>query len=248
MTMQTPHKRPTIDLTVVIPSKNEGANLNLLLPALQTALGGLPIHSEILVVDAASADGTPDIVASHGARYLREKGRGYGHAILTGAQAAHGNYIITMDADLSHPTRFIQDLWAARDQGDLVIASRYVAGGDADQPFFRLLLSKVLNAFFRFGLSLTVLDLTSGFRLYNRRVFDGLEIRFTSFVFLVELLLKIMRRGGHVAEVPFHYEPREEGQSNARIIHFGIDYCRLFYQMWRIRNACSFPDYSGRAC
>ena len=237
-----------IALSVVIPAKNEGANLELLLPSLQDALAGLDIATEVLVVDADSDDGTPDIVASHGARYLREKGRGYGHAILTGAEAARGDYMITMDADLSHPTKFIQDLWAAREQGDLVIASRYVSGGGADQPFFRLLLSKILNAFFRFGLTLTVLDLSSGYRLYNRKVFEGLEIRFTTFVFLVELLLKIMARGGHVAEIPFHYEPREEGRSNARIIQFGIDYCRLFYQMWRIRNACDFPDYDWRAC
>jgi len=237
-----------INLSVVIPSKNEGANLDLLLPELQQALAGLPLRAEVLVVDAASEDGTPDIVASHGARYLREQGRGYGHAILTGAAAARGDYIITMDADLSHPTKFIEDLWAARDRGDLVIASRYVAGGSADQPFFRLLLSKILNAFFRIGLSLSVLDLSSGYRLYHRRVFEGLDIRFTSFVFLVELLLKIMGRGGHVAEIPFRYEPREEGRSNARIVQFGIDYCRLFYQMWRIRNACNFPDYDWRAC
>ncbi len=246
--MHDPVENPSLDLTIIIPSKNEGPNLNLLLPALQETLTRLPIRAEILVVDAASDDGTPDIVASHGARYLREKGRGYGHAILTGAQAARGDYFITMDADLSHPTKFIEDLWAAREEGDLVIASRYVEGGGADQPFFRLLLSKILNAFFRYGLSLTALDLTSGYRLYHRRVFEGLEIRFTSFVFLVELLLTIMKRGGHVAEVPFHYEPREEGRSNARIIQFGIDYCRLFYQMWRIRNACTFPDYDWRAC
>jgi glycosyltransferase involved in cell wall biosynthesis len=240
-------KNGSIDLSVVIPSKNEGANLDLLLPDLHQALEELDIQSEVLVVDAASADGTPDIVASHGARYLREKGRGYGHAILTGVAAARGQYILTMDADHSHPTRFVRELWAARGAGDLVIASRYVEGGGADQPFFRLLLSKILNAFFRFGLSIPVQDMSSGFRLYNRRVFDGIEIQFTTFVFLVELLLKTMQRGGHIAEVPFHYAPRGEGVSNARIIQFGVDYCRLFYQVWKLRNACNFPDYDWRA-
>lgn len=245
--MQDRSQSESIDLTVVIPSKNEGANLDLLLPELRKVLDEIGIGAEILVVDAASGDGTPDIVASHGARYLREKGRGYGHAILTGVEAARGNYILTLDADLSHPTRFVKDLWAARGQGDLVIASRYVDGGAADQPYFRLLLSKILNAFFRFGLSVNVLDMSSGFRLYNKRVFKDIEIRFTSFVFLVELLLKTMQRGGHIAEVPFHYAPRGEGVSNARIVQFGIDYCRLFYQMWCIRNYCNFPDYDWRA-
>lgn len=245
--MTKPSAKTDLDLSIVIPAKNEGPNLDVLLPQLKAALNELGLRWEILVVDAASDDGTPDIVASHGARYLAERGKGYGHAILTGAHHARGGWILTMDADHSHPARFIRDLWEARHQGDLVIASRYVAGGSADQPGFRLLLSKVLNGFFRIGLALPARDLSSGFRIYNRRIFEGLEIRFTTFVFLVELLLNVMRQGREIAEIPFHYEPRDKGQSNARIIAFGMDYCRLFYQMWRIRNSCTFPDYDWRA-
>lgn len=245
--MPTPGHRETLDLSILIPSKHEGANLDLLLPQVQNALSDLGIRTEILVVDAASDDGTPDIAASHGARYLCEKTPGYGSAIVAGARAARGQYIITMDADHSHPARFLKDLWAARDRADLVIASRYVPGGAADQPLFRLFLSKVLNGFFRFGLSLPARDLSSGFRLYHRRVFERFQPRFTNFVFLVELLLHTMRAGRDIAEIPFAYAPRDQGRSNARIIQFGIDYCRLFYQMWRIRNSCTFPDYDWRA-
>jgi len=240
-------KTADLDLSIVIPSKNEGPNLDVLLPTLQVALSQLDLRTEILVVDAASEDGTPDIAASHGARYLSEQAPGYGNAILTGAQAARGEFIVTMDADHSHPAKFIQDLWNAREEGDLVIASRYVTGGSANQPFFRLFLSKILNNFFRIGLALPVQDLSSGFRLYHRRVFRNFEPRFTTFVFLVELLLHIMREGRTIAEIPFQYEPRDRGVSNARIIQFGLDYCRLFHQMWRIRNSCTFPDYDWRA-
>lgn len=245
--MPTAAKNAAVDLSVVIPSKNEGANLDILLPRVQAALEALAIRTEVLVVDAASDDGTPDVAASHGARYLSEQAPGYGNAILTGAREARGEYIITMDADQSHPAKFIQDLWNGRGRGDLVIASRYVKGGSADQPLFRLFLSKILNTFFRVGLALPALDLTSGFRLYHRRVFRDLNIRFTSFVFLVELLLNIMRQGRAIAEIPFRYEPRDKGRSNARIVQFGLDYCRLFHQMWRIRNSCTFPDYDWRA-
>lgn len=245
--MPAADKNATLDLSVVIPSKNEGANLDLLLPLLQPALTDLGVRAEVLVVDATSGDGTPDIAASHGARYFCERAPGYGQAILTGAREARGEYIITMDADHSHPTRFIQDLWEARDRGDLVIASRYCRGGSANQPLVRLLLSRILNAFFRAGLSLPVSDLTSGYRLYHRRAFRNLDARFTSFVFLVELLLHVMGQGRDVAEIPFHYEPRGEGRSNARIIQFGLDYLRLFHRMWRIRNSCNFPDYDWRA-
>ncbi|MBX3178632.1 MAG: glycosyltransferase [Candidatus Hydrogenedentes bacterium] len=236
-----------IDLSIIIPSKNEGPNLDALLPALQEALRELDIHAEILVVDAASDDGAPDIVASHGARYLAEQGTGYGNAILTGARHALGRYILTMDADHSHPARFISDLWHARERADLIIASRYTVGGSADQPFIRLCLSKLLNAFFRIGLDLPASDLSSGFRLYHSRVFRRFEPKYTSFVMLVEVLLHALRDGRDVAEIPFQYAPRDHGVSNARVILFGIEYCRLFHQMWRIRNSCTFPDYDWRA-
>ncbi|MDP2325886.1 MAG: methyltransferase domain-containing protein, partial [Gammaproteobacteria bacterium] len=62
-----------------------------------------------------------------------------------------------------------------------------------------------------------------------------------------ELLLHILREGREIAEIPFQYAPRGQGRSNARIVQFGLDYCRLFHAMWRIRNSCTFPDYDWRA-
>jgi len=152
-----------------------------------------------------------------------------------------------MDADMSHPAEFIRHLWEARENADIVIASRYVAGGRADQPMFRLLLSRILNGFFAIGLSIPVRDLSSGFRLYRKRLFERIDFQFLNFVLLVEILLRAFACGARIKEVPFHYQPRIHGGSHARIIHFGFDYLRLFGRIWRIRNSVEFPDYDWRA-
>lgn len=240
-------KRNTLDLSVVIASLNEAPNLFRLLPVLKEALEGLGVTWEILVIDGDSRDGTQKVVENAGATYVLEARRGYGMAIIRGIEEARGTYVLTMDADMSHPAEFIRALWDVRQRADVVIASRYVPGGYADQPWLRLLLSRVLNQFFAMGLSIPARDLSSGFRLYRKNLFDGMEIRFTNFVILIEILLQAYGKGLAIREVPFHYHPRQTGSSKARIIAFGKDYLRLFYRVWKMRNSVDFPDYDWRA-
>ena len=240
-------QKNSLDLSVVIPTINEGPNLYRLLPRLKEALEEIPACYEILVIDGDSKDGTESIVNGAGATYIHEEQHGYGNAIIRGLSEAKGTYVLTMDADLSHPTAFVKNLWAAREDADITIASRYVPGGHAEQPLFRLFLSKVLNIFFGKGLSIDVKDLSSGYRLYRKNIFGRLELDFTNFVLLIDILLKAHAQGFIVQEVPFHYKPRGSGSSKARVFKFGLDYLRLFYRVWKIRNSVSFPDYDWRA-
>lgn len=247
--MKVPLKVSTLNLSVVIPALNEAPNLYRLIPLLRDALDGLGVSWEVIVVDGDSPDGTRAVVEHAGApfRYVCETESGYGRAIIRGVSEANGEYVLTMDADMSHPTEFIRHLWDARVNHDIVIASRYVPGGYADQPLFRYGLSRVLNSFFGVGLNIPVKDLSSGFRLYRKYLFSKVDLRFTNFVILVEILLLAFGRGLHIKEVPFHYQPRVSGGSHARIIKFGIDYLRLFHRIWKIRNSVEFPDYDWRA-
>jgi len=77
-----------------------------------------------------------------------------------------------MDADLSHPPTFVADLWAHRDEAEVLVASRYVPGGAATMPLLRALLSRILNRVFARGLGVPLEDLSSGFRLYRTSVLD----------------------------------------------------------------------------
>lgn len=260
--MKIPLRADTLDLSVVIAAMNEAPNLYRLIPDLSNALKQLDISYEIIIVDADSQDGTQKVVEQAGARYVCEKRPGYGTAIVRGVMEAQGAYVATMDADLSHPAPFISTLWNARNSGDIVIASRYVPGGHADQPVFRYFLSRVLNSFFGKGLSINVGDMSSGFRLYRKNIFQNMELpegddvgkkpsiktlSYTNFVILIQILLLAYANGLHIKEVPFHYQPRISGSSKARIIKFGKDYLRLFYRVWKLRNSIEFPDYDWRA-
>jgi dolichol-phosphate mannosyltransferase len=202
---------------------------------------------EVIVVDGGSADGTPRWAAEAGARVVRQPGRGYADALLFGFREAQGDYVVSMDADYSHDPDFLRALWAARDDAELVIASRYVAGGYAYMPAFRRVLSRILNAVSRSVLSLPVGDLSSGFRLYHRHVLAGLAPRARRFDVLIEILARIRADGWRIKEVPFHYRQRQGGRSHAGIISFGLAYARTLGRMWALRNSLESADYDDRA-
>ena len=141
-------------------------------------------------------------------------------------------YIITMDADHSHPAQFVEELWNHRDQSHMLIASRYVPGGIADMSLFRRALSGILNRTFGWLLALPFRDLSSGFRLYRRDVLLALHPVARDFDILEELLIELYARGCVIREVAFHSEPRGAGHSHARLWKFGWSYLKTLSRMW----------------
>ena len=225
------------DLSVVIPALNERDNLERLLPAIFEVTSDCGLRAEVIVADGPSHDGTSQVAAELGARVVRQKERGYGGALLAGFAAAGAPYILTMDADLSHPAAFIKDMWDRRGEAELLIASRYVPGGGATVGTMRRILSIILNAVFRFALDLPIRDLSSGFRLYRRKALDPLRVESRDFDVLEEILVLGHNRGWKIAEIPFHYMPRESGVSHARLIQFGVAYVKTLLKMRRLKNS-----------
>ena len=236
-----------LDLSIVIPALNEGPNLELLLPQLKVVLDNLAIRWEVIIVTRDHDTGTREAGERGGARVLNQQEPGYGGALLCGFGAAGGRYILTMDADLSHQPTFIKDMWGAKDCAEVVVASRYVAGGSADMPMGRYLLSRVLNAFFCRGLGLKIHDLSSGYRLYRKSAVAGQTLRARDFDVLQEILVRAHAEGWRVAEVPFVYKPRIHGSSHARVLKFGLAYIRTFWSLWGLRNSIMAADYDDRA-
>jgi len=234
-------------LSIIIPAWNEADNLALLLPQLREILADLGGESEILVADNDSPDATAAICRREGVRCLSVGGPGYGRALRAGFAAARGEYLLTMDADLSHPAAFIRTLWEHRSRADVVIASRYLREGEADMPPLRLFLSRLLNWSFRKALDVSIRDLSSGFRLYRREVIQEVAPTGRDFNVLQEILFKAYSKGFRVLEVPFHYHRRESGRSHARLLAFGVHYIRTFWSMWRLRNSIASGDYDRRA-
>jgi dolichol-phosphate mannosyltransferase len=235
------------ELAVVIPAWNERENLELLLPALRETIEGLGVSYELVVVDGGSSDGTVEAAGRRGARVVQQKVRGYGGALLAGFAATSTPYIITMDADLSHRPVFIEELWRRRDEAELVVASRYVPGGESRTGWFRHLMSRILNVTYTRVLSLPLHDISSGFRMYRRDTLDGLALQARDFDVLEEILIKIYTQGFRILELPFRYLSRGSGRSHARLLKFAWAYLKTLVRMWQLRNSVASSDYDHRA-
>ncbi len=236
-----------MDLSVVLPVVNECDNLRELIPRLNELAQRLHLSHEIVVVDGGSTDGTQETAAAMGARVVRERRRGYAGALETGFDEAHGDYILTLDADMSHDPDFVAKMWRGHERADVVIASRYVRGGVAYTSLVRNLSSRLLNRVLRRVLSMPVRDLSSGFRLYRRAALQDLALKGRNFDVLEEILVTAYNRGFSVIEVPFTYFPRGAGRSHARLIRFGMDLTRAAVQLWKLRNSLTAADYEERA-
>jgi glycosyltransferase involved in cell wall biosynthesis len=232
---------------VVIPCRNEAENLKLLLPQLKGVVASFDRPVTLHVVDGHSTDGTPEVARAHGVEVLSQRGSGYGGAIKTALDTLDADWVITLDADCSHPPATLKSLISALGQAEIIIASRYVDSGYARMPRFRKLLSVLLNRTFRWVLSVPVHDLSSGYRAYDRKAISAIPVEQETFAFLPEIALKAFAQGYRVHEVPFHYRLRAGGSSNARVIAFGIQYAKLLGTFWVFRNSVDCADYDSRA-
>jgi glycosyltransferase involved in cell wall biosynthesis/tetratricopeptide (TPR) repeat protein len=233
-----------MDLSVVIATWNEAANLPPLITELRKALAPHALAYEILVVDGGSRDGTAEVARGLGCEVMLQEEEGFGGAIRTGLDRARGAWILTMDADLSHPPDFFGEMWRRREEAEVVIASRFVPGGRADMPRLRIVLSRILNRTFSELLAIPLRDLSSGFRLYRASAVRAFRTEARDFNVQQELLTGLLVRGGRALEVPFHYRPRVHGSSHARIWKFGRSYLRSLWHLFFVR-ATAFAG--GRA-
>jgi dolichol-phosphate mannosyltransferase len=235
------------ELSVVIPAWNEAKNLEVLLPGLAAVTKDAKISAELIVVDGGSVDDTRAIAAALGARVIVQRHRGYGAALLEGFAAATAPWVATMDADLSHRPTVLKDLWAARGEGDAVIASRYVPGGASETERSRRVLSRLLNSVYSRVLAVPVRDLSSGFRLYRRDLVAGLPVTGVDFDVLPEIITRLYADGYHAAEVPFRFACRGSGRSHVHLARFAWSYLKTLHRLWRLRGSIESADYDHRA-
>jgi dolichol-phosphate mannosyltransferase len=207
---------------VIVPTYNEHENIPTLVTRLLRHDG-----VRVLIVDDQSPDGTgaaADALARqhpHRVEVLhRTSRRGFGRSYVDGirhALAGPADLICQMDADFSHDPDRLPDLLAAADRADLVIGSRYVAGGAiVNWPAHRRLLSRFANMYVRTITRVDARDCTSGYRCWHREALASLQLdRFVSdgYSFLVEMLFVAASQHRRIAEVPITYLERREGQS-----------------------------------
>lgn len=224
-----------IAVSIVIPTLNEAENVE---PLVCQVMAHAPPSSEIIIVDDGSTDGTGDRVRSlaslHPVRLLVRENRtlGLSGAVIAGARIASGDILVVMDADLSHPPQELHSLITPVIDGraDMVIGSRYVAGGTTpDWPFFRRILSRVAAGV---AYPLTgVHDSMCGFFAIRRSLLLELTPAATGFKIAFEAIVN-GGRSLRVVEVPIAFRDRARGISK---MNAGV--ALLFSVRWSVAAA-----------
>lgn len=222
-----------LKIVATLPTYNESENIRGLVHALLLVSRNL----EVVVIDDDSPDGTWKVVRGmaegeprlHLIRRVGERGRGSaGVAGFRKALDLGADLIVEMDADWSHHPRFLRDLLRAARRADVVIGSRLVAGGgESGRARARSLITRAANWYLRLMLRVPVRDMTSGYRVYRRRVLEAIDwsaVRSNGPAILQETMLAARRLGARFAEVPIQFEDRRAGTStfNSKIMLAGL--------------------------
>jgi glycosyltransferase involved in cell wall biosynthesis len=230
---QKPRRQSRPRLSLVVPTRNEHENVVPLVNRVSAALSG--VEYELIFVDD-SDDKTPLVIrqamaASPCIRLLHrepeQREGGLASAVTAGIRRARGTFISVMDGDLQHPPELLPQLLAAGEDADVVVASRYMAGGDSGglDGITRQLVSRgsKLAAQMLFARVRKCTDPMSGFFLFRREVVAGVDLRPIGF----KILLEILVRGywSRLTEVPYSFVAREVGASKADVRQ-GVAYLR----------------------
>jgi len=195
----------------VIPCLNEAGSIERCVRRARQAFEGEAWQAEVIVADNGSDDGSAELATHAGALVVHEPRRGYGSAYLAGFAAAHGDYIVMADADLTYDfadiPRFVEELDAG---ADLVMGDRTNGIQPGAMPWLHRyvgnpLLTGILNLFFRTG----VRDAHCGMRALRRDVLPRLDLRTTGMEFASEMVIRAGKERLAIAEIPIHYHLRE---------------------------------------
>ena len=210
--------------TICVPTYNERANLEAMVAALAPLLRD---GDRILVIDDASPDGTGELADRLAAElpYVdvlhRARKEGLGPAYLDGfrrALADGAELVLEIDCDFSHDPNDVPRLIAAAEEGgDVVLGSRYVAGGGVtDWGLVRRAISRGGSVYTELFLRMGVKDPTGGFKCFRRKVLETIDLDAISakgYAFQIEVTYRAKRAGFRIVEIPITFSDRMRGHS-----------------------------------
>lgn len=221
-----------IKIGLAIATYNEAGNIEPILEAVAEETAKiLDASFEVLVIDDSSPDGTADKACKTAAKLnrnnlhisvlVRSVKDGLGRAYVAGFTnliAKGVDYIISMDADFSHnPVYLATFVQAVQAGNDLVVASRYIPGGQTpDWPWHRRMMSQYGNYYARFFLGKSISDYTGGFNLYSVDILKKVnleKLQASGYGFQTELKFRSLKYAKSLHEIPIIFKDRQHGYS-----------------------------------
>lgn len=225
---------------IIMPTYNEKENLEAIIQAIHADVPD--VH--MLVIDDGSPDGTGEIAdrlaqSDQRIHVLHRSGKlGLGTAYITGFKWAldEGYHrVFEMDADFSHNPKYLPAMRETLESHDMVVGSRYVAGGGTQNwTWYRKLISWGGGLYSRLILGMKTRDLTAGFVGYQRSTLETLDLNAvsaTGYGFQIEMKYRVHCHGLSIAEVPIVFEDRKAGTSKMS----GNIFFEALWHVWKLR-------------
>jgi dolichol-phosphate mannosyltransferase len=227
-------------ISVVLPAYQEGSNLKQILPQIKAILEELKIEYEILIIDTMKPmDDTQEICLQVGVNYVpRRNGNQYGDAIRTGIETAKYQYLVIMDADGSHNPADIKRLYQHIEStgADIVIGSRYMRGGNTDNPFILKVMSHMVNLAYRLIFHIKVKDVSDSFRIYRTDKLKEIQLECDNFDLVEEILIRLRIRYPKIMiqEIPIFFGKRMYGESKRDLVKFVLSYVKTIRRLYKM--------------
>jgi glycosyltransferase involved in cell wall biosynthesis len=230
---------PSPTLSVIVATFNEEKTIA---ECVRRILAVFPDDCEVLVVDGGT-DRTGEIVSAltaefSGLRYVRnENDRGKGHATKTGIQAARGQIMVEIDADLQFLPEELPILIDPLKSGiaDVALGSRFAKGSvrrPGSTPPLRTFGNKTTSLYASLLFCHRMTDVLAGMMAWTRRTIETIDLRSDNYSYEVEIPVKALRQGLRVVDVPVTTDSRQGGQSNVSVVVDGIT---ILYDITRFR-------------
>ena len=234
------------NLTIIIPAFKELDNLKILIPKIYKNLNDYfkDFNNNLIIVDGIVSDSlTHRLCNEFGSTYInRAPNDTFGDAIRSGIKYVNQHlskteWLIIMDADGSHNSDSFKDFRYQIDTNkpDIVIASRYVIGGETKNNGVLILLSKLVNILYRILFKLPVKDVSNNYRLYKFDLIKDIDLVEKNFDIVEEILIKIIKKKKslNIIEIPSTFEKRQYGKSKRNLFIFAITY---LYSIIRLKK------------
>lgn len=228
------------EILIVIPTYNERENIDRIISRIRKQ--DIPV--DLLFIDDGSPDGTAsrikEIQSDDKNIYLLERSgkMGLGSAYVMGFQWAlkrDYQYIMEMDADLSHDPAEIPNFYSAIQEADMILGSRYISGVNViNWPLKRLILSYCANVYAGVILNIKIKDATGGFKMFRRKVLETIDlekIKSNGYSFQIETTFRAITHKFRVKEIPIIFYDRTHGSSkmSRKIVYEAI------FMVWQLK-------------
>jgi glycosyltransferase involved in cell wall biosynthesis len=230
-------------LSIVIPAYCEAANIVGTLENVTSALSGLPLTFEILVVDDGSTDDTGAIVTAEAHRFpgvrllVNERNMGFGWTYRRGVEAASRDHIVMVHGDNAWPAASLREFFSHVGEADIIIG--YTRDMWKARTWSRTLMSKTFTLLVN-AITGHRLKYYNGLQIHRAAVLKGLTIQSTGYGFQAEVLAKCLRKTRTYVEVPMDLVERRQGESKAFRVKNAVDVVQTLIRLYSLEGG--LPD------